>query len=122
MIACPLQEIVLHRECNAFMRTRGWKRVAHEWLVIPGDEAHGKGDLVFKKDQLYCVVECKRRMGTKVEEQARFYGAAWKLRYAEDGYYVLYGIWTCKRKRILGVIESDDEARKLCNRSSCHLL
>lgn len=122
MFACPSQELVLHHECTKFMRVRGWRRVAHEWNVVPGDDAQGKGDLVFMKDRLYCVIECKRRMGPKVEEQARFYGAAWKLRHAKDDYQVLYGIWTCRRKRILGVISTKEEAMKLCHRPACDLL
>lgn len=119
---CPRKESVLHNDCSQFMRARGWRRVAHEWNVIEGDDAQGKGDLVFVKDRLYCVIECKRRMGTKVEEQARFYAAAWKLRHAKEGFYVLYGIWTCSRKRILGVVATDDEARKLCHRDTCMYL
>jgi hypothetical protein len=104
------------------MRTRGWRKVAHEWNVIPRDDAQGRGDLVFQKNDTYCVIECKRRMGAKVEEQARFYAAAWKLKYAEEGFHVLYGIWTCKRKRILGVISNRGEAYELCVRPACRLL
>lgn len=118
---CPTKESVLHHECTKFMRVRGWRRVAHEWNVVHGDDAQGKGDLVFVKDRLYCVIECKRRMGPKVEEQARFYGAAWKLRHAKEGFHVLYGIWTCSRKRILGVIATTEEAQKLCHRPACDL-
>lgn len=120
---CPLKEIVLHVECISFMRQRGWRNIAHEWNVIPNKEEHGKGDLVFAKDHLYCVIECKRRSASpKVEEQARFYGAAWKLRYALDDRPVLYGIWTCQRKRILGVILTDEQAKSMCKRPACKLL
>ena len=106
------------------MRKRGWRMVAHEWYVVPHKEEHGKGDLVFlnEREPVYCVMECKRRTSPVVEEQARFYGAAWKLKHAQPDHAVIYGIWTCRRKRILGLIETMEEARKLCERPACNLL
>ena len=119
---CPLKEEALHAECARFMAENGWNLVAHEWLVVPEEEAHGRGDLVFQKNRNYCVFECKRKTTPKVHEQALYYAAAWKLQYARPHHSVVYGIWTCREKRILGVVHTKHQARQLCTRPSCPII
>lgn len=94
----------LHRECVRHYLVRGWVVVAHEWIVIPRKEAYGRGDLVFRRGKEYRVIECKRKPHPNVFEQARFYGAAWKMLYAKSGYSVRYGVWTCSVKKMLGTV------------------
>ena len=109
----------VHNHCIASYVHRGWKLVAHEWLVIPGKEEHGRGDLVFAKNKEYRVIECKRVPHPNVFEQAKFYGAAWKMRYARPGYKVRYGVWTCSTKRMLGTVTNP---RRLCRRPACRII
>lgn len=105
----------VHRECIESLVKRGWKLVAHEWVVIPRKEKYGRGDLVFKKGREYRVIECKRKPHPNVFEQAKFYGAAWKMLYAKPGYRVKYGIWTCSLRRTLGIVR---DPRRLCRRKN----
>jgi len=119
---CPKQEIELHQNCVDKMLSYGWSLVDHEWNVIPNKDEYGKGDLVFKKHNMYMVIECKRKETPKVYEQAQFYAAAWKLRYAENKYPVIYAIWTCNKQQILGVIKTKKEASYICKRDVCNLL
>jgi len=109
----------VHRHCILSHLKRGWKVVAHEWIVIPRKEKYGRGDLVFKKGREYRVIECKRKPHPNVFEQAKFYGAAWKVLYAKPGYRVKYGVWTCSLKRILGTVV---DPRRLCIRKACGII
>ena len=103
----------LHWECVSYYTNKGWSVVGYEWLVIPRKEMYGRGDLVFLKGKEYRVIECKRKPHPNVFEQAKFYGAAWKLLYAKPKYKVNYGIWTCTKKRIIGTVTN---AQKMCKR------
>lgn len=110
----PQDENLMHNDCIQFMNILNWKLVAQEWDVIDNANHIGKGDLVFRKKNTYCIFECKRRTNTKVYEQSEFYGSAWKLKYAENEEdYVLYGIWTPQVQKITGIIRSKEEAKKL---------
>jgi len=95
----------------------GWKVKAHEWIVIPGKEKWGRGDLVFQKGREYLVIEVKRKPHPNVFEQAKFYGAAWKMLYARPGYRVRYGVWTCTLKRIMGTVT--DPFRQCRRKNAC---
>jgi hypothetical protein len=112
----------LHKKCIHSYLEQHWSMVAHEWEVIPGKPEDGKGDLVFEKEGAYMVMECKRRNNAKVREQAQFYAAAWKLRYAKPRSTVFYGIWTCSTHRVLGSIRSKKDAVHICKRDVCHYL
>jgi hypothetical protein len=112
---CRTEEDV-HRGCIEAFTKRGWKLVAHEWVVIPRKEQYGRGDLVFRKGREYRVIECKRKPHPNVYEQSKFYGAVWKMLYAKPGYSVKYGIWTCSLRRTLGTVQN---ARRLCKRDAC---
>lgn len=103
----------VHQDCIRYYTSKGWKMLRHEWIVIPRKEAYGRGDLVFLKGKEYRVIECKRKPHPNVFEQAKFYGAAWKMLYARSGYKVKYGVWTCSLKRILGTVYNP---YKLCKR------
>lgn len=109
----------VHNYCIAWHVRRGWKVVAHEWLVIPRKEKYGRGDLVFAKNKEYRVIECKRKPYPNVFEQAKFYGASWKMRYARPGYRVRYGVWTCSTKRMLGTVTNPT---RLCRRPVCRII
>lgn len=119
---CPRQELTLHNECIRFMTAAGWKLVRHEWQVVKGANEHGVGDLVFSKKNVDCVIECKRSTVPKVFEQARYYGAAWKLLYATKQKNVMYGVWTCNTKSITGILQSNKDAREICERDICNYL
>ena len=113
----PSEENTMHTDCINFMYKLNWKLIAQEWTVIENDSDIGKGDLVFKNGNTYCVIECKRRTNNKVYEQAKFYGSSWKLHYAKkDDEHVLYGIWTPKTQELLGILYSEKEALNLCKR------
>lgn len=112
----------LHQECINYYTNLNWKVVAHEWEVIKGKPEDGKGDLVFQKDNTYMVIECKRRTIEKVYEQAEFYAAAWKLKYARPRTKIYYGIWTCKTKLIIGKITNKKHAYNICQRDICKIL
>ena len=112
-----LTEEDVHRHCTESHLKRGWRLVAHEWLVVPRKEKYGRGDLVFKKGREYRVIECKRKPHPNVYEQAKFYGAAWKMLYAKPGTRVRYGIWTCSVKRMLGTVH--DPSRLCLRRNAC---
>ena len=115
----PPREDTMHSDCINFMHRLDWQLVAQEWTVIENNYDIGKGDLVFRNNKTYCVIECKRKTNTKVYEQAKFYGSSWKLHYAKnDDEYVLYGIWTPKIQEILGILHSESEALSLCKRRS----
>ena len=120
-MVCPSQEIQLHKDCVKAMQSVGWHLEGHEWNVIPGKDDFGKGDLVFRNGNVFLVIECKRKQGTKVYEQAEYYAAAWKLRYAKRS-PVIYGVWTCHEQTIIGVIRTKEEARAKCKRDVCKLL
>jgi len=110
----------VHNHCIESHLRRGWKIAAHEWQVVPSKEKYGRGDLVFIKNKEYRVIECKRKFWPNVIEQAKFYGAAWKMLYAKPGYIVRYGIWTCSVKRTLGTVKNP---MKLCTRPSvCRII
>lgn len=121
-VVCPRTEPELHSVCIDTMTRMGWKHVAHEWLVLPGKEDYGRGDLVFRRNRTDFVVEVKRRECKKVHEQARYYGSAWMLRHAPRNAVVLYGIWTCDSQEVLGVIRCKEEAKRLCKRRVCKKL
>ena len=103
--------------CAEHYIARGWKVKAHEWIVIPGKEQWGRGDLVFQKGREYMVIEVKRKPHPNVFEQAKFYGAAWKMLYARPGYRVRYGVWTCTLKRIMGTVT--DPFRQCRRKNAC---
>ena len=113
---CDTEESV-HMDCAAHYIARGWKVKAHEWIVIPGKEKWGRGDLVFQKGREYIVIEAKRKPHPNVFEQAKFYGAAWKMLYARPGYRVRYGVWTCTLKRIMGTVT--DPFRQCRRKNAC---
>lgn len=113
---CNTEEEV-HQACAEHYIARGWKVKGHEWIVIPGEEKYGRGDLVFIKGREYLVVECKRKPHPNVFEQAKFYGAAWKALYARPGYRVRYAVWTCTFKRIMGTMT--DPLRQCHRKSAC---
>lgn len=116
MKCTQLSEEAVHQHCIMAHVKRGWKVAAHEWIVIPGQERYGRGDIVFRKGREYRVIECKRKPHKNVYEQAQFYGAVWKMLYARPGYKVRYGIWTCTTKRILGTVRNPI---RLCKRPAC---
>lgn len=109
-----LQEGVLHRDCMQFMKRLGWRLAAHEWQVVTGMEHFGRGDMVFEKGPFYLVMEAKRKRNRKVFDQARFYGAAWKLQRARAGCAVAYGIWTVSSQELLGVVPNKRVAADIC--------
>lgn len=118
--SCMLDENHVQLECIAFFVKHGWKLVRREWRVVPYTDEHGVGDLVFKRDRIYAVIECKRRAMPQVFEQARFYAAAWLLQHAVDPKpVVLYGAWCCGSRAILGVLQTRAEAAQVCGRSVC---
>lgn len=102
---CPATELQLHRDCVGVFRRMGWKLVAHEWPTKYGRT--GVGDLVFRRANVYFVMECKRRHKQKVYEQAVFYAHAWRHKHAARclGMIVLYGIWTCQHQVVLGRLD-----------------
>jgi hypothetical protein len=106
----PQSETVMHMDCSEFMRSLGWKRVAHEWEVVKGRPQYGCGDMVFEKGPFVMIVEAKRRNSSKVYEQAQFYAAAWKLQYAQNAQVINYAIWTPATQAILGQIVSNRHA------------
>lgn len=97
---CPSTELHLHRDCIYAFKNVGWQLVAHEWKAKTWEGKEGVGDLVFKKGNIYLVIECKRKSKPKVYDQAIFYSKAWAQR--NVGKIVLYGIWTCKSQELLG--------------------
>ena len=103
--------------CAEHYIAQGWKVKAHEWIVIPGKEKWGRGDLVFQKGREYMVIEVKRKPHPNVFEQAKFYGAAWKMLYARPGYRVRYGVWTCTLKRVMGTVT--DPFRQCRRKNAC---
>ena len=113
---CDTEETV-HMVCAEHYIALGWKVKAHEWIVIPGKEKWGRGDLVFQKGREYLVIEVKRKPHPNVFEQAKFYGAAWKMLYARPGYRVRYGVWTCTLKRIMGTVT--DPFRQCRRKNAC---
>lgn len=98
--SCPATEIHLHRDCIYTFRNEGWQLVAHEWKAKTWDGKEGVGDLVFKKGNIYLVIECKRKAKPKVYDQAVFYSKAWAQKHI--GKIVLYGVWTCSTQELLG--------------------
>ncbi len=104
----------LHEDCTEFLASMGWTRVAHEWIVVPKMERCGRGDMVFRRGNMYFVVEAKRRTNRKVQDQARYYAASWKLQHAGLDDHVVYGIWTIKTQDILGVISCKRAAADIC--------
>lgn len=106
----PHHEDLMHNDCIRFMEKLNWELVAHEWMVYENNSHMGQGDLVFKNENTYCVIECKRRTNSKVYEQSQYYGSSWKLKYAKQGENVLYGIWTPKTQQLLGVLSTDKDA------------
>jgi hypothetical protein len=104
----------LHDDCTDFMHTLGWKRVAHEWPVVPHMERCGRGDMVFHKGNVYFVMEAKRRNNKKVQDQALYYAASWKLQNTKKNEHVIYGIWTIRAQDILGVIRCKRVAADIC--------
>ncbi|BAT22444.1 hypothetical protein [Yellowstone lake phycodnavirus 2] len=107
----------VHQDCIRYYLARGWKLKGHEWIVVPRKEKYGRGDLVFLKGKEYRVIEVKRKPHPNVFEQAKFYGAAWKMLYARSGYRVRYGVWTCSIKRMLGTVR--DPTRLCLRRNAC---
>jgi hypothetical protein len=101
------------------MNEIGWQLVAHEWDVYPGRNDHGKGDLVFKKHNQYLVLECKRKNGPKVYEQAQFYASAWSINHVHEPHIVIYGVWTYHHQEIIGTIRTFHEAHSSCCRQHC---
>lgn len=120
--SCPKAEITLHKDCIDTMKTIGWDLVAHEWDVTHGTNTNGKGDLVFQKQNTYCVIECKRRNSPKVYEQSQYYASAWSLTHSHIPHVVIYGVWTYYCQEIIGSIRTYDEAKLRCSRKSCTLL
>ena len=116
---CPKREIDLHRDCIDVMKDNGWDLVGHEWIVTPGKEDHGRGDLVFHRNDTFLVVECKRRNGKKVVEQAQYYGAAWQLCHTEKNHRVMFAIWTFDEQHVIGVLNNREDALTACNRPCC---
>jgi len=118
-IVRPRTELSMHYDCIDVMKELHWQLVAHEWLVTPGCEQDGQGDLVFKNclDD-YLVMEVKRRNSKYVYKQSQYYAAAWKLQH-DDQYRVFFGVWTSYKQEIIGVILNKQDARLLCNRPSC---
>lgn len=114
--AHPKHEPQMHEDCIRHLRRRGWKMVAHEWIVVAGHEEYGRGDLVFQRWPLpiYLVIEAKRRHGHKVREQARFYGAAWKVQHAPPHALVAFGIWTIPCQEVLGWVGCHGSAARIC--------
>lgn len=102
--ACPRTELQLHKDCVRVFKRTGWKLVAHEWPVKMRNGRAGVGDLVFRRANVYFVMECKRRHKQKVYDQAVFYATAWNERVAARylGAIVLYGVWTCRSQEVLG--------------------
>ena len=112
-----MTEDLMQRACVTSMRRKGWTLVAREWAVDSKVEGYGRGDLVFKKPGSFYVVEVKRRAIPKVFEQAKYYGAVWRMKMRQsDARPVRYGVWTCTTKRQLGVITSRKRAESLCTR------
>lgn len=106
----PHDEDLMHIDCIRMMAKINWELVAREWIVYENNSHMGQGDLVFKNENTYCVMECKRRTNLKVYEQSQYYGSSWKLKYAKNGENVLYGIWTPKRQEVLGILSNDKDA------------
>jgi hypothetical protein len=118
--ACAVSEEQVQRECIEFMSKHGWKLIRHEWFVVKDEAKHGVGDLVFIKGKLYAVIECKKHAHENVYEQAEYYGAAWFLGGgARKDHMVAYGIWTCRVKKIMGLLQTRKDALELCKRKSC---
>ncbi len=111
-------EDTLQNACVNLMRRKGWTLVAREWAVNPRDESLGRGDLVFKRPGRFFVMEVKRRAIPKVYEQAKYYGAVWRLRRMRQGDRrpVSYGVFTCSSKKTLGVIRTREDALRRCTR------
>lgn len=108
------REYQLHEDCTYFMESLGWQRVAHEWMVVSAMERCGRGDMVFRRGNVYFVMEAKRRTNKKVQDQALYYGASWKLQHTRDHEPVVYGIWTIRHQDVLGVIKSKRDAANIC--------
>jgi hypothetical protein len=118
--ACATTEEKVQADCIQFMSKHGWKLIRQEWFVVENEAKHGVGDLVFIKGKVYAVIECKKHAHENVYEQAQYYGAAWFLNGgARKDHVVTYGIWTCRVKKILGLLQTRKEALELCKRKSC---
>jgi Holliday junction resolvase-like predicted endonuclease len=119
MMKCvaTMTEETLQQACVAAMSRKGWSLVAQEWAVNARREGLGRGDLVFKKPGRFLVIEVKRRAIPKVYEQAKYYGAIWKVKMRpSDRRPVSYGVFTCSTKRTLGVIRTREHALRTCTR------
>jgi hypothetical protein len=113
----PPTEAAMQEDCIKFMARLNWNLVAQEWTVIEDRSETGKGDLVFSNGNSYCIFECKRRTNEKVYKQSRYYASAWKLYYAPSAQQpVLYGVWTPRVQAVIGILYSETDANKLCNR------
>ena len=113
----PATEQAIQDDCIQFMSRLDWDLVAQEWTVIEDKSETGKGDLVFRNGDCFCVIECKRKTNDKVYKQSRYYASAWKLYYAPNTRHpVLYGVWTPRVQALMGILYSEHDAFTLCSR------
>jgi hypothetical protein len=81
----------LQAEVVADLTSRGARLHMSEYEVVPGHAQYGRGDLWFTKDGINLAVEVKANKGTKVDEQARVYGAwVFALTQGEPTLYASY--------------------------------
>lgn len=110
----PITESDMHTDCINFFAKLGWKLIAHEWPAVSSWERCGRGDMVFQRGPVYLVMEAKRKKNKKVQDQALYYGAVWKLQHAHADSIVAYGIWTGKTQDILGIVPCKRSAANIC--------